>query len=251
MAIESTLTKLGLSQKEIDVYLTSLQLGPSTITEISKKSSIKRPTCYLVIESLLKRGLVSIVRRHAKNLYAAERPRKILSLLKAQERELEKSLPELEALYNSPKYKPKVVVYEGIEGIRTIYDEIYSSLSKNEEVVFITSISDLVKHDPVSIDLFTDRLARVKKFKIRELNMKDELCLKYIEENKNKRGPDHHIKLSNSKFPFYNDTVLYGNKVVFFSLKKEIFATAIESEEISTTVKSLFEMAWQVGEKID
>ena len=38
MAIETTLTKLCLNKIEIEVYLASLQLGTSTITELSKKS---------------------------------------------------------------------------------------------------------------------------------------------------------------------------------------------------------------------
>lgn len=244
MTIETTLDKLGFSDKEIAIYTSCLQLGPASMTEISNKAAIKRPTAYLIVESLIKRGLVSIVRKQHKTLYAVERPKKILTILRQQERALEHTLPELEALYNSPKHKPKIRIYEGIEGVRTVYDEIYASLSRKEEVLFITNVDDLVKYAPFTVEYFVSKLAKVKKFKIRELNTGNQAGLQHYHSTKNKRGPDHYVKNTTTKFPFSNDTVLYGNSVVFFALKKDIFVTIIENEEINSTMRSLFEVAW-------
>lgn len=245
MAIETTLEKLGFSHKEITVYISCLQLGPATMTEIAHKAGLKRPTTYLIIEALIKRGLISIVRRQHKTLYAAERPKKILTILRQQERNLEHTLPELEALYNTPKHKPKIRVYEGIEGVRTVYDEIYASLSRKEEVLFVTNVADLVKYAPFTVEYFISKLAKVKKFKIRELNTGNPAGLKHYHATKNKRGPDHYVKNTTTQFPFSNDTVIYGNSVVFFALKKDIFVTIIENEEINSTMRSLFEIAWE------
>ena len=157
MAIETTLTKLGLNKKEIEVYLASLQLGVSTITELSKKSEIKRPTTYLIVESLLKQGLISIVRKKQKTYYAPERPKKILTILKARQRELEQSLPELEALYNSPKAKPKIQIYEGLEAVSNIYDQMYSTIGRKDEALFFTAIGDLLEHYPEADQGFQSR----------------------------------------------------------------------------------------------
>ncbi len=244
MAIETTLHKLGFTDKEIIIYTSCLQLGPASMTEISIKAAMKRPTTYLIIEALVKRGLISIVRRQRKTLYAAERPKKILSILRQQERELEHTLPELEALYNSPKHKPKIRVYEGIEGVRTVYDDIYAGLSRKEEVLFVTNVDDLVKYAPFTVEYFLSKLAKAKKFKIRELNTANPAGLRHYHSTKNKRGPDHYVKNATTQFPFTNDTVIIGHKVVFFSLKQDIFVTVIESGDISSNMRSLFEIAW-------
>jgi len=40
--LEQELKNLGLSEKEAIIYLASLEIGPSTIQEISKRAQIKR-----------------------------------------------------------------------------------------------------------------------------------------------------------------------------------------------------------------
>jgi len=50
------LQKLGLSDKESKVYLASLELGPAPIAAIAKQASVNRPTTYVIIESLIKKG---------------------------------------------------------------------------------------------------------------------------------------------------------------------------------------------------
>ena len=57
--LEQDLKNLGLSEKEAIIYLASLELGPSTIQEISKKAQIKRSSTYDMIRFLMERGLMS------------------------------------------------------------------------------------------------------------------------------------------------------------------------------------------------
>lgn len=59
MEIADVLQKIGLQQKESAVYLALLELGTADVSGIAKKAGIKRPTCYLVLDDLKNRGLVS------------------------------------------------------------------------------------------------------------------------------------------------------------------------------------------------
>ena len=52
MLDEKQLKSLGFSEKEARVYLALLELGPSTTTEIARKSKINRTTGYDILESL-------------------------------------------------------------------------------------------------------------------------------------------------------------------------------------------------------
>ena len=51
------LRKLGLREKEVRVYLTGLELGPSSVQVIAKRAKITRPTTYEIIKTLKEKGL--------------------------------------------------------------------------------------------------------------------------------------------------------------------------------------------------
>ena len=57
--LKSILQKIGLSDKDAEVYLACLELGTQPASVIARKAGLKRPTTYLILEGLLKRGLVS------------------------------------------------------------------------------------------------------------------------------------------------------------------------------------------------
>ena len=50
---------LGLSDKEARVYLALLELGTASAQTVSTKSYIKKPTTYLALEELRKKGLLT------------------------------------------------------------------------------------------------------------------------------------------------------------------------------------------------
>ncbi len=45
------LKKLGLTDKEVRVYLATLELGYTTVQKIAQAAKISRPTAYAVIKS--------------------------------------------------------------------------------------------------------------------------------------------------------------------------------------------------------
>ena len=68
------LQDMGLSEKESQVYVALLELGKANVARIAQQSNIKRPTVYVLLEDLRKKGLVLKV-PHIKNaLYIAQDP---------------------------------------------------------------------------------------------------------------------------------------------------------------------------------
>lgn len=80
---------IGLSEKEAKVYVAMLELGPAPILEITLKAGINRPTVYVQIESLKKRGLVSTQLKGKKHLFIAEDPHQLSTLLEKEKKLLE------------------------------------------------------------------------------------------------------------------------------------------------------------------
>ena len=80
--IENELKKLGLSEKEIKVYLALLELGEAAVQKISQKSKVNRATTYVILEGLAKKNLVSEIEKKGKTLYGAQDPEFLFNLFK-------------------------------------------------------------------------------------------------------------------------------------------------------------------------
>ncbi|MBI2591387.1 MAG: helix-turn-helix domain-containing protein [Candidatus Brennerbacteria bacterium] len=128
------LEKIGFSEKESQVYLAALDLGEATIQQLAEKSGVKRVTVYIIIESLMKHGLISSVEKGKKTFFAAENPVNIVRFFNARKKELEKDLdeksevlkkitPELESLFKIAGPKLKVRFLQGKEGLRTMMND--------------------------------------------------------------------------------------------------------------------------------
>ncbi|NTW75758.1 MAG: hypothetical protein HGB34_02545 [Candidatus Moranbacteria bacterium] len=117
------LRKLGFSDNEARIYLAALELGESSVQRISQKAKLKRTTAYGIIETLRERGLLKTTINRKKTLYFAEDPRRLKDLAREAERTADSILPSLLAITNLIDHKPKILFFEGIEGIKDIYKE--------------------------------------------------------------------------------------------------------------------------------
>lgn len=146
-SVQAQLEALGLGEKEVKAYLAALSLGTPTAQEIAVKAVIERPTAYVAVEGLMKRGLMSSFKKGKKTYYSAEKPEKLLKLVQAErarlaerEAKLKEVMPELEALISLSVEKPEVKYYEGLEGLEAMKDIFFESKARKIDVV--SSIED-------------------------------------------------------------------------------------------------------------
>lgn len=182
MSVDLALSQLGLDDKGRDVYLALLELGNASMTEIATRARLKRPTAYLAVEQLQLRGLISETTRGKKRVLTPVHPRRLLEIARSRERHMEEVLPELVALYNTPKEKPKVQVYEGKEGVELVYQEVYQSLSRQEEALFFTRIDALQEYLPFAWIEYKRTMQKLNKPRVRELNYGNEAGIAWAKE---------------------------------------------------------------------
>ncbi len=236
MELTEILEKSGLSEKEAKVYLALLELGSGSIADIAKKAGIKRPTCYLVVEDLKHRGLVSSVPSRV-NIFTAEGPEKLSGDLFKKQELLKRFLPSLQALHNSKKEKPQVQLFEGTEGVKQVYEMIYAS----NEVWFFGTPEEVLKIAPESLWEFVKKVKTLN-LKVRDLMAETPRHLEYAK--KAGAAQNYEIRFLPNGFSFLSDSALFGNTVVFFSFKPTVFAVSITSKEISQALKVLYELSW-------
>ncbi|HEY4513642.1 MAG TPA: helix-turn-helix domain-containing protein [Candidatus Paceibacterota bacterium] len=238
-----TLKQLGLSEKQAKIYLSLLRLGESPMTAIARKANLKRPTVYLIIDELIILGLCSEITKGKKKFYSATHPRRLIEMTRFRNEQAEKLVPKLIALRNTAE-KPTVQMFEGIEGIRTAYEEAFVLLSEEKnEGLWIGNISVLIEKFPEVLREYSALLRKLKRYKVRELIFGGEQSRLWVEEMQNRVKPNHKLKYISSEGGM-TDQLIIGNKVFFFSMNKNLFTTVIEGEEITKTQKLLFETIW-------
>lgn len=134
------LKKLGLSDKEIQVYLTLLELNDTSVRKIAAATNLNRGTVYDILKNLQKLGLASFYHKDTKQHFVAEDPSELSRLLATKENELksvrekiEEVIPQLKLLKNSESSKPVTKFYEGSRGIKFILNDVILSM-KNDRI---------------------------------------------------------------------------------------------------------------------
>lgn len=245
------LVSFGLSQKEASVYLALLEIGTALVTDVAKKANLNRSTSYVILESLVKTGLVSITERRNIRLYTATSPERLVQNLENYTKkyiELVGSakaiLPELKSIYSGSGPKPKIQYFDGTEGIKTAYED---TLTSQETIRAFASIESMHATLPGFFPGYYQRRAG-KNIKIRSIFPDTPEARERIKSNKEEKREA--ILVPKDKYSFTPEINIYNNKVVFMSLK-ERFALVIESEELSDAFKKVFELAWLGAKKYE
>lgn len=240
--LKKYLEKLNLNSKEAKTYLAILELGETNVQRISDKSDIKRTTTYDVIEDLMKKGLVGKTKLSNKTLYFAETPYKLIEQQEDNLNIAKKALPELMAIANIIDRKPKIKFYEGIEGIKNVYKDTLKH-PKSEILMWgAPEMFDYFDKD-FTWEYYTPQ------------RIKNKIWLRGIGPNKNiikkiqgwdKKQLRKTRLYDKEKYTTEVEINLYGNRFVGIMSFKEKFGLIIESQKIFNTLKSIFEMNWDL-----
>jgi len=132
----SILEELGLSNAESKIYLSLLELGISTTGKIIDNTKLQSSTVYHVIGSLIEKGLVSYILKGKVKYYQAEKPESFLIFLEEKKRKFNELLPQLKEKEKISQEKQTAKVYQGINGLKTAFNDILTTMKKGEEYYF-------------------------------------------------------------------------------------------------------------------
>jgi HTH-type transcriptional regulator, sugar sensing transcriptional regulator len=241
------LANLGLSEKEAKVYLAALELGKSPVQKISQKAGVNRATTYVIIEGMMKKGLMSSYHEDKKQFFFAEAPEKLKILfkdqelaLKRKEEYLEKLLPELKALNVEKEGRPTVRYFEGKEGMRAMSEEFFLAKHKGEARM-------MYSFDLLSNVFSKDEIAGMrKKRQLRKVQVRSIIN----DEFNGLKSDATNITIPFRKYPITSDIALFGDKVRIATQKGNLVGLIIENKEISDTLKIIFDLAWEYAKSL-
>lgn len=240
MRMLASLQQLGLDYKEQLVYTALLQLEKATANEIAYKTNLKRPTTYDILYRLRTDGIVAEIKEGKKRKFVAPSPEQLLVRANEQKRALEHDLPQLLSIYNTKTKRPKVAYFEGIDGIKQLYeDTLLVTLDGGEILAYVTK--DTVDALPeYTADYVRRRAAR--NITLRGIYESSPAVERYLSKNKEQR---RRARVLNNAQPLHNEINIYGDRMIIITHKPEPFGVQIESKEIADTQRTIFELAWR------
>ncbi|MGV8152208.1 MAG: TrmB family transcriptional regulator [Candidatus Nanoarchaeia archaeon] len=245
----SQLESIGLKEKEAKVYISLLKHGESLANSLAKETEILRSSIYDYLDVLIEKGFVSYTIKSGKKYFHAVDPSKILNNFeeekKRQEQALKEIVPKLSELQNISENKAKVEVFEGKEGLKSVFSYI---LKDNPKEVLVYGSSG-VSHKLLPFFMEHWHNQRIKQ----KIHIK--IIYSDVPESKEriKSGPP--MKFMDIKFmPIKNfsltGTMIYDNKVLITMWNSQTpLAISIESEDIAKQYKDNFEVLWKISKK--
>jgi sugar-specific transcriptional regulator TrmB len=236
-----TLTDLGLTDNEADVYFASLSLGSTTILKIARTAKIKRTTVYSVVESLKQKGLMNIELKGFKQLFVAENPEKLESILENRKTLLQKALPEFSSLYNLKGGESFIKYYEGLEAIKTVYEGLIKDVRHGDSYSIISETENWYNLDPKFFENFLQRRAKLD-INVRLLTQESKIAgkLKQFEKNYNEK-----VKFLPKNTKLSTNMVVTPQKVVIQQTTQPIMAIVIENRSVIKMHQEFFEIMWR------
>lgn len=242
------LEAIGLSEKEARVYLTVLEVGQATVQEIGKKADVNRATTYVILDSLMAKGLIATFGEGKKSLYIAEAPHGLNNIIREQEEELEKRdaqldllMPELHSLYNLHPNKPAVKFYEGKEGLKEMLKERRKDSPKSKVRVFYP------------VKQVKSMFSQSETEELRGKRVDSGVEMKSINCDPENLGMPPPKRVERRKTPsdinFTSDIEVWDDKVLIASLEGHISGVIIQNKLIAQTIASIFELAFEGAEK--
>lgn len=244
--IQDALKLLGLNLKEIRFFEACFKIGPAVINEVAKEARLKRATAYLIAQDLIKKGLINEdFKEYGKKIFTVD-PEKLKNILANKQRalrrkelEIEEKLPQLQALYQASEIRPKVKVFEGNNGLLSVWKDILSS--KSEILLWTNQDTENLFFTDVLHEKFIQERVRKGLF-IRVLAVNNQEGKKLIS---NEGTLLREVKLLPDEIKFSAETYIYDNKVAILDYTKDIIGVIIESVPVNQFQKVIFEMVWK------
>ncbi len=230
------LQSVGLNKWESQTYLALLELGETKTGELSKKAEVPQSKIYPVLDSLIKKGLVSYIVKGQIKFFRASDYKRILTLFKEKEervRNLLKNIPIKQ------EERDSVEIFQGLKAIRIMLSSLIEDAKKGEDL-YGFSTGETSENEEIS-DFYhwwgeRKRIAKLKDHLLLSEKNRKEFENSIIPEDKSYVKKKTHY----SKISFPGDVAIFRENVILFNYESIPSAILIKSKEISRQYKDFF-----------
>lgn len=244
--LAQTLAQIGLKEKEVGVYLALLSLGSSTAYHIAQHCEVKKPTVYVILDDLRKKGLVLKIPHAKKALFAARDITEYLEEQRRKMRAVENIVPQLLALGGPAR--PNVYFFSGLRGIAEALEFKFDAMRGK---TFHSFYGSLMGGNPDVMRAYNawDKRAIASNLSFK-LIMPEEARNKYYTDIANlaETAPESvQVKyLKNYLYP-PNISVEIAEDFVRIDDERNLQVTIIDDKNTADAFRQIFQIVWEKG----
>ncbi len=238
--MKEILKEVGLTNNEVEVYLTLLKTGSVTVNTVAEKSGLHRQACYDALDRLLEKGFASFVIQNGKKHFQGVHPEKISEYIEEKREKFKSILPELLEISQIPREDTFVEVYKGKGVLRTLYHDIIHEFTKEPGEILLMGIDDRKFMDE-------DRIALIQHLKkLRKLNCHERVLI----------SEDNHYFVDGKQTTYrhlprhsFHPTPMevYGNNFAIITWGNPNHIVIIRNKELADAYRRQFEVLWKIA----
>ena len=260
-AFDHIFRDFGLSEREVQIYLTLLEIGPQPASVLARRFGLPRSTAQFVAEKLATSGFVRKLDQKGVTTYAAKDANALRHFFETQknntleqyrryEDQLTEVTPMLNKLASINDQRPKVSYYQGVKEVQQLFEDV---IATGEQVDFISAIGstcpEIVKYLRES---YVPRRKKqmTHKTATRTIVVEGSTGSSYMATN---YDADQYVQkvISPDVFNAKVNIQIYGNKVALYAAHDVASAhgVLIQSDSISSALRAMFGVLWSVAEE--
>lgn len=234
----STLQAYGFSDKEAKIYLVALELWSSPASTIARRSVINRVTTYTILNDLKRKWYVNEITKDNTKYYNTISPDILLKQLEQKYESFKEKVPDLLALADNFWNKPKIQFFEGVSGLKNLYNEI---LKTKEPLFAFLSDDDIVPELQQYLNIIFVKQRKKQWIHSSVIVRSTEANKQYLKSIKNDKLTD--IRLINDELAGIEwELMLFWEDRIACALysPKELMWYTIQSKQLYSSLKSIF-----------
>jgi hypothetical protein len=244
-AIRPLLKRIGLDDKETEIYLSVLSLKVARASTIAKVAKQERSNTYLLLRSLKEKGLISEVERGKVIHFIAEPPQRLLQYVEMQELALRSLkplidgiLPMLSSLTKPLIGAPRVTMLQGETGMRQIYKDCL-----HQDICGL--FNPTAMYTAFGENIVTMVLGKHPQMHGRDLLVDGPGAKRYMKEIP--QDEYYNIRILPKTITFEADTMIFGDTVALIAYDDERTIVRIENANIANAFRAWFELMWTIS----
>lgn len=244
--LSKTLEQIGLTEKEARVYLALLSLESATAYRIAENCEVKKPTVYIILEDLRKKGLALKIPHAKKALFAARDIGEYLEEQEAHIKAVRSIAPKLHDL--GIKNKSNVYFYTGSRGVMQAVEHKFERMRDKTFHSFYGDLANASEELVRLLDTWDRKAVAINiSFKLILPRVADDSYQKNLinlaktrEDLIDIRFLEQYVYPSNTHLEIAEDFVRIIDS-------KNLSATIIDDKPTADAMRQIFQIVWEKG----
>lgn len=244
MLNENDLEILGLNKNQTKIYMAILRSDGLSAAQLAAAAGLNRSNVYVLAEQLVAENLVNVDFVGSKRRYTARDPGILLQNAEKKMKAVQGLMPELQALYGATSVKPKISYYEGEAGAKIVFNDLLT-VRGDHYCYFGSLAAQLAVEGPENARKLVQRRLekgiRARSIRTKAADLSEPI---FMASEEFLREVRYYPQQMPDNIP---DIYIYDNRLAILAAYREHYALIIESHELATLMRGIWEIIWSVS----